>query len=190
MELFRSRWVTCLPENFPIQQTDSLFLKGKLFNFILKNYPVYCWLRKFSGKPVTPLYLESSMGQPSKTYVDCKFAILEHQNLCETWKLIFIVNHSLKFVAKAINSRSICIPKIKITGILKGPGRNHRDRNPYRLDGYARTLFSPIINFYLLRLPLCVDEAVIMCWWSCRYVLMKLNVCVSWSTSKLLHWKH
>ena len=163
MELFRSRWVTCLPENFPIQQTDSLFLKGKLFNFILKNYPVYCWLRKFSGKPVTPLYLESSMGQPSKTCVDCKFAILEHQNLCETWKLIFIVNHSLKFVAKAINSRSICIPKIKITGILKGLGRNHRDRNPCRLDGYARTLFR---------------QSLIFTFWDYRYVLMKLSLCV------------
>ena len=34
MELFRWRGVTCLPDNFPIQQKDRLFLIGNLLNFI------------------------------------------------------------------------------------------------------------------------------------------------------------
>ena len=36
-------------------------LKGDLLIFILKNHPAYCWMGKLSGKPVTPLYLKSSM---------------------------------------------------------------------------------------------------------------------------------
>ena len=46
---------------------NRLFLQGNLFNFILRNNLSYCWMGELSGKPVTPLYLKSSMAQLTST---------------------------------------------------------------------------------------------------------------------------
>ena len=44
IELFSKKGVTGLPDNFPIQQKDRLFLQGNIYNFIFKNNPAYCWM--------------------------------------------------------------------------------------------------------------------------------------------------
>lgn len=48
-----------------VQPKDRVFLKGILF----KHNPAYFWIGKFSGNPVTALYLKSSMPCGSITYV-------------------------------------------------------------------------------------------------------------------------
>ena len=48
-------------ENFPIKQEAGLFLKIESKILPYKNNLSFCSKEKLSGKPVTPLYLKSSM---------------------------------------------------------------------------------------------------------------------------------
>ena len=52
--------VTGLPDNLHIQQKHRFFERHS-FSFYLKNNQAYCWMWTLTGKPVTPLYLKSSM---------------------------------------------------------------------------------------------------------------------------------